>query len=1273
MSDAEKKNISKLDFNISDAISSLDKIDQKLKTISESSEAYAKRIGENLGKSINSGMTINTTNMQAQLSQVQKLNEKNTEKILTTSIQAYTKAAAKNTTTVQKEQSEINVLREKSAMKEQEYLQKSNLLAQQSSQKKEEMAYKSALKQEEYNNRVLNSTKTLYDKIVEYAKTYVIYQGFNELRQIVSETIDEMVDLEYQMVAIDRVLNDSSLDINKYRDNLIQLAYDYGNSFENVADITLRLAQAGFDAQESLMLTEKTLLALNTAELDATQATDDMVAVMSQWGLMTGTATEQAKSYGDIIDKINKVADNFPTTSEDILNALKKTSSAFNLAGASIDETIAMITAAEVASQRGGKAIGTALSNIIQQLKDAGRLSTVESLGIEVYTDATKTEFNSVIDIISQLSEKMQELKNSGKENSAEMQNLLEVFTVFRRNIGAGLLGEMAGEESTYAQVLETSINSVGYSIQENEKHLKSAKAAQAQFNAELLKLKTSVWDNGLEDTYRSMLLLGTDMVKGLTELTDKYGGLPLAIAAATLAFSLLSKKMKLATYDMQTGTIQSSKFLESITSINGIRNSISQINMLQNSLKGVSNTSKTSFGNMVANVTAYGAKMVAATVKTMALKAATMALNVSFSLAATAGVMVLTTAIQEMMNKYTASVELQKQAISSTEDEVESIQNKITTIDEMIDTYDELAQKESRTPEETSQLYELQLQIKNTLGEQANAIDLINGKYEEQRKILNDISIKEQENLVEEQKKLKEQKENAVVGYELPSFISKTFGDKDYESVLREYGGVDLFNDTLKATLNNMDIDSAIETFSKWEESLRGIQGQSVEIANTYAWVTSMLNELKTVTEETDEATQDYYDALARLDIMKMFPEGSIENAEQFNEALNKINETDFDVDNLSEYRETLANMLSSDYPEFIEQSEAIEGTLEDASGVISTTLDSLQNLSDQYAMLKNAQDEYNETGQMTISTLQGLIDNNLLQYLTIQNGQLQLNTQSLLNLAEAKKVEAIEALQSAAANDIQKAAIGDVGSMSDIAKAAVAAVGDNAQTSGNKAQTAAGQMAVLAQSMQSVTDAAEGNLGEGVDLNTFKAQANAIMNAYNGIAKTISNINIKTATYNPQSSKSSGSSSAAAAQAKREAEEAAEAAKQAEEDAYKERLEQFEDYIDEKERLEQRWVDKQKELGLLSNEDYLYITQQRIERYKKYLEEVKNATWMNEEDKLRLTKEYSEKIEDLQVDYIGYLRDQLDEEIEALEEANEKKIELIEEKNMKRKDKNI
>lgn len=1231
MAEAEKKDISKLDFNISDAINSLEKIDKKLKTISESSEAYAKKIGDNLGKSISSGNLIDVNSINKNFKEVSTLSKKNQEELAVTAEKTRIRSEARQTETILKEE-----------------------------QKRQTAAYKTALKQEEYNNRVSKSTKTMYDKISEYAKTYIIYQGFNELRQSITETIDEMVNVEYQMVQIDRVLSDSSLNIDKYRDKLIQMAYDYGNSFENVADITLRLAQAGFDAQESLMLTEKTLLALNTAELNATQATSDMVAVMAQWGYMTGTASEQADTYGSIIDKINKVADKFPTTSEDILNALKKTSSAFNLAGASIDETIALITTAEVASQRGGKAIGTALSNISQQLRDTGRLTTIESLGIEVYTDATKTQFNSLIDILGQMSEKMQQLKQDGKENSAEMQNLLEAFTVFRRNIGAGLLGEMAGEDSTYAQVLKTSLNSVGYSLQENEKHMQTAKAAQEQFNAELLRLKTAVWDNGVEDVYRSMLLLGTEVVTDITKMTKTFGTLPTALAAATLAFSLLSKKMKIASYDVNTGTVNVKGFIGSITNI---KNNIGQINALQNSLRGVSNTAKVGVGTMVKNVTAYSTKAVAATVKTMALKGAMVALNIAASLAATAGIMVLTTAIQEMMNKHSAAIELQEKAITSTEDEVEKQKTKIQTLKDMMTTYDELAKKEKRSPEDVTKLYELQTKIKNTLGEQAEAIDLINGKYEEQRKILEKVSIEDQKRLVEEQKKLKEQKENAAVGYSLPSFISKNFGDKDYESVIMKYGRTGLYKGSLSQTLETSSLEKAIELFTIWEENLRKVQGESVELSNTYNWVSEMLDKLTTHVEEADEATQKLNEEQAKLDIMQMFPEESITNIEQFNEALKQIEEGSFDVENVSEYKDILKDMLSSEYPEFVTQNEVLKGSLEDANSVLGTSLESLQNLSDQYAQLRYAQDEYNSTGQLTIETLQGLLNNDLLQYLSIQNGQLQINADSMLKLADATKAETIDALQAAAANDIHKIAIGDVTTVSEIAKGAIAGVGNSAENAGNQAQSSVSKMNNFAASIQNVINASKDELGDGVDPNVFQKRAAAIKEAYTGIAKAVSNINITTSSYTPRKSSSGGGSSQAAAnQAKREAEQAAEAAKKAEEEAYKARLKQFEDYVDEKERLEKRWVDKQKELGLLSNEDYMFITQQRIERYKKYLEELKKATWMNAEDRLRLEKEYTEEIEDLQVDYIGYLKDQLDDEIKALEDANKEKIELIE-----------
>ena len=1236
---AEKKNISKLDFNINDALSNLDKIDKKLKTISESSEAYAKKIGDNLGKAINSGNLIDTASINKNLDKVSTLSKTKQEQLAVQTAKIQLKSQANQTEIVLKEE-----------------------------QKRQTAAYKSALKQEEYNNRVEKSTKTMYDKISEYAKTYVIYQGFNELRQSIKETIDEMVNVEYQMVQIDRVLSDSSLNIDKYRDKLIQMAYDYGNSFENVADITLRLAQAGFDAQESLMLTEKTLLALNTAELDATQATDDMVAVMAQWGLMTGTAGEQAESYGNIIDKINKVADNFPTTSEDILNALKKTSSAFNLAGASIDETIAMIVAAETASQRGGKVIGTALSNIVQQLKAEGKINIMESLGIDVYKDSAKQEFNNIIDIITQLSEKMQVLKDSGKENSAEMQNLLEVFTVFRRNVGASLLGEMAGEDSTYSEVLKTSIKSVGYSLQENEKHMQTAKAAQAQFNAELLKLKTEVWDAGLEDVFRSMLLLGTNLVDGISKLIDTFGLMPTTIGAAVLAYTALNKQMQAFTFDSDNNKIALNGFIKKIKEeTEAVRKTNSAFKTMKDgqiALTAVQSKSSAGFIKNTVEVGKYGASLVLATAKTIALQVATVALNAVLSMGISLAITGIVTAINNLIHAEENAIKKQQEALESAKNLAEEYESENETIEDLIKQYDELAKKTTRTPEEENQIYEIQLKINDLISAQKEQVDLVNGSYEEQIKKLKEIYNEKIKQELDAKKKAKEEAESAKMGIATGSFTD-IFNARlttmenagiDFSKMSEDLGlsgGINVFS-----AFGDLDWDKQFEYLTEWEQKLKeaGETG-----SKAYEWVSESLEQLNKQQEDVNIATNDYYDILAKQKADEWFSDDTIKSAEDFKNVMQIMEDTDFS--NMEGFKEKVIAELINKFPEFNNEVELANGNLEYLDQTLKTHLTSLQSYADKYAQLKYAQDEYNTTGQLTIETLQGLINNDLLQYLTIQNGQLQINAQSMLNDAEAIKLKAIEELKDAAAMDIQKVATGDLGSISNIAKGAIAGVGNNAEVAGNQVQSSTSKMNNFAASIQNVINASKDKLGSGVDPNTFQKQASAIKDAYTGIAKTISSINISSASYSPKkASGGGGSSQAAANQAKREAEEAAKAAQKAEEEAYKARLKEFEGYIDEKERLEKRWVDKQKELGLLSNNDFMYITQQRIERYKKYLEELKKATWMNAEDRLRLEKEYSEKIEDLQVDYIGYLEDQLDDEIKALEDANKKKIELIE-----------
>lgn len=1208
----DTKKIARLDFDIEKALSGLDKIDSKLKTISESSEKYAK----NIGLAINSGVDYKTIAKSIGLTENQ--------------LRQLTKTAQK----------EAIITREK--------------------REREEIKTTETLKREHAKQE--KSVETLYDRISKYASTYLIYQGFNKLKQGITEVIDEMVDLESSMVQIDRVLNESSLNIDNYRDKLMQTAYDYGNSMSNVADITLRLAQAGFDSNESLQLTEKTLLALNTAELNATQATDDMVAVMAQWGLMTGSASEKARNYGEIIDKINKVADNFPTTSADIMDALKKVSSAFNLAGADIDETIATIVAAEKASQRGGKVIGTALSNIVQQIKAEGKLDLAEQLGLNFFKDAKKTEFKPIMEIFQEMSDRMATLKKEGKESSVEMQQVLELFTVFRRNIGASLLGEMeGGENSTYMQVYKTSLNSVGYSLQENAKYMATAKAAQEQFNVSLLQLKTAVWDSGVEDVYKSMLVLGRGLIDNIGVLIEKFGGIPTVVGAATLAFSLLNKNMRVAKLDIKTSTIELTGFANEFKKLGTSLKTAG----LPKALKETADVSNISFKTMISNITAYDAATLRATVKTLALKAATVSLNLAATAAATAGMMLLTSIIQELINKEAAAIQLQESSIQSTEKQIKAREDEITNLNELIKRYDDLATKTELSPEETTELYEIQIKIKNILGEQADTIDLINGKYEKQKQKLSELTQEQRKSLLEDKKKLMEQKQYAGVNVALPSFVQSQFGGKDYEKNIMEYGGTGLYEGSLKKTLDNSTIEEAIELFTKWEENLRTVQGESVELANTYNWVNETLNNLNEKVKESDDATRDYYETLASVKLEELFPEGSITSAEHYRDVLNSLQEAaqnstgDFKI-----FQDTLVELFTQRFSKFAEQTQNVVEQINAVAEANEYVVSKLEGLAQQYSILEKAEKELNDTGNITISTFKSLVDNNLLQYLDVVNGKIVVNTGNMAAMAEETKIAAIESLKAAASEDIHKLALGKEADMSITAKNAIANFGNSASTAGSKARSAAGAILELASALAQAAAANSELAGEN-NVSDFSAKASAISGAYQSAAKRIGAISIASASSSGGSTRrSSGGSSGRSSGGSSKTS----TTQQKKDDEYKKRLEKFTETLEKMEDKEEEWVKKQKELGLLSNQDMLYVTQQRIKKYEEYLKKIKKATWMNKEDRKKLEEEYTKKLKDSQLDYFEYLKDKLKDEVKAIEDARDKKIKALEEETDKK-----
>ena len=86
------------------------------------------------------------------------------------------------------------------------------------------------------------------------------------------EAVRTLTQVESDMTTIARITEDVTFNFKEMRDELQGLGVEYGMAWENVSDIAIRWSQAGYNVADTLELTKASLLALNTAELDANYA-----------------------------------------------------------------------------------------------------------------------------------------------------------------------------------------------------------------------------------------------------------------------------------------------------------------------------------------------------------------------------------------------------------------------------------------------------------------------------------------------------------------------------------------------------------------------------------------------------------------------------------------------------------------------------------------------------------------------------------------------------------------------------------------------------------------------------------------------------------------------------------------------------------------------------------------------------------------------------------------------------------------------------------------
>ena len=172
------------------------------------------------------------------------------------------------------------------------------------------------------------------DKLVTAASAALLRQSLRGIIQAVKEIDSAMVELR-------KVSGATTKELSQYLERAKTKAVELGASVSDVVQAAAGFARLGYSVSDAEKLGNLATMFYKVGDdmssvEDATQA---MVSVMAAFNIAVDDA-------GQIPDKLNEVGNRFAISSGGLAEALKRSASALNVAGNSLDESLALITSA---------------------------------------------------------------------------------------------------------------------------------------------------------------------------------------------------------------------------------------------------------------------------------------------------------------------------------------------------------------------------------------------------------------------------------------------------------------------------------------------------------------------------------------------------------------------------------------------------------------------------------------------------------------------------------------------------------------------------------------------------------------------------------------------------------------------------------------------------------------------------------------------------------------------------------------------------------------
>lgn len=402
----------------------------------------------------------------------------------------------------------------------------------------------------QFSNRVVAAglnTKTLGDQfknaIAKFGTWLSATSVLMKTVQKLKDAVTQVKEIDSAMVNLKKVTDETDESYQKFLQQTGDTAKQIGSTISDLVEATATFAKLGYSFGDAQKLAKVATIFANVGDFaNIDTATNSLITAMKSFKLTADDAM-------GIADKVNEVANRYAISADGLAQGMTNSASALSLAGNTIDETIAMITAMSEITQDASES-GNALKILSMRLRGAkadlasageetdGMCDSVSSLrekilaltgSVDIMADEAGTQFKSTYQIMSEIAQVWDNLTNI---NQAAL--LETIAGKMRGNSISALLTSMAQADN----VLADSLHSAGSAMTEHERWLESIEAKEQQAQAAWQDFSDSLIDTGAVSGWYEAL---SDVLDVATKIVDTFGALPMLIGGITSALSAKS------------------------------------------------------------------------------------------------------------------------------------------------------------------------------------------------------------------------------------------------------------------------------------------------------------------------------------------------------------------------------------------------------------------------------------------------------------------------------------------------------------------------------------------------------------------------------------------------------------------------------------------------------------------------------------------------------------------------------------------------------------